>query len=96
MRYEGYLYHDDGCIVYAAEGRQRDVSVLRRRADGSWHCGACDTTGCRHADAAAAVAADALAQNGAGSDQATVIPPRGDGSTVVDRSMRSTRLSGWE
>jgi hypothetical protein len=52
MEYEVYFRRADDCVVFAPSTERREISLLRRRADGTWHCALCDSTSCRHTVAA--------------------------------------------
>lgn len=52
MEYETYFRRPDDCVVYAPPTEAREVSLVHRQRNGEWHCALCDSTRCRHADAA--------------------------------------------
>lgn len=54
IAYEVYFRRPDDCVVFAPANVSREISLLHRTADGQWHCALCDTTRCRHTEAAEA------------------------------------------
>ena len=75
MRYHVYFRRKNECVVYAPVTERREVSLLRRRLDGSWHCALCDATDCRHAMAAVRADDKAAAGHFAGATGVVVTVP---------------------
>lgn len=57
-RYEVYFRRPNDAVVYAAAAHEKEVSLLHRYTDGSWHCALCNATACRHIEVAEAAARD--------------------------------------
>lgn len=52
IRYDVYFRRPDDAVVYATPPAPRETSLLHRGGDGRWHCALCDSTDCRHTEAA--------------------------------------------
>lgn len=50
MEYEVYPFRppDDVVVFAPVAAPRREISLLKRRPDGRWHCALCGTTACRH------------------------------------------------
>lgn len=53
-RYEVYFRRPNDAVVFAADPDAKEVSLLHRYRDGSWHCALCTATECPHIEAAEA------------------------------------------
>ena len=51
-QFEVYFRRPDDAVVYTRTVDSREVSLVHRNRDDSWHCALCDATECRHIKAA--------------------------------------------
>ncbi|MDX1675785.1 MAG: hypothetical protein R3314_13410 [Longimicrobiales bacterium] len=52
--FEVYFRRPDDAVVFAMTEDSREVSLVHRYGDGSWHCALCNARECRHIEVARA------------------------------------------